>query len=216
MAARPIKSRAGFCLPKREGRSGHRAANHYLQYIKQPAPPLFRLLQLPSTPPSIQHQRLTRPSPSISAHPPILFSITKFQIHQNDWRQIRRKGQRLQERAIVSRIPPCLPVDVRTRLFSISIHQHRSSKAFFNRIPVPLLTPHSRSSKAGLAFPVGRVHRLLRKGNYAQRVGAGRFLLHFKTRFSNSNALPRCSRLPRGRPRIPRGRNSRVGWQCCP
>jgi len=31
----------------------------------------------------------------------------------------------------------------------------------------------SRSSKAGLAFPVGRVHRLLRKGNYAQRVGAG-------------------------------------------
>ena len=33
---------------------------------------------------------------------------------------------------------------------------------------------HSRSSKAGLAFPVGRVHRLLRKGNYAQRVGAGK------------------------------------------
>ncbi|TEY85274.1 hypothetical protein BOTCAL_0014g00030 [Botryotinia calthae] len=28
----------------------------------------------------------------------------------------------------------------------------------------------SRSSKAGLAFPVGRVHRLLRKGNYAQRL----------------------------------------------
>jgi hypothetical protein len=36
------------------------------------------------------------------------------------------------------------------------------------------LTHHTRrSSKAGLAFPVGRVHRLLRKGNYAQRVGAG-------------------------------------------
>lgn len=34
----------------------------------------------------------------------------------------------------------------------------------------------SRSSKAGLAFPVGRVHRLLRKGNYAQRVGAGKLL----------------------------------------
>ena len=31
----------------------------------------------------------------------------------------------------------------------------------------------SRSSKAGLQFPVGRVHRLLRKGNYARRVGAG-------------------------------------------
>ncbi|KAJ1332873.1 hypothetical protein BSLG_008500 [Batrachochytrium salamandrivorans] len=28
----------------------------------------------------------------------------------------------------------------------------------------------SRSARAGLQFPVGRVHRLLRKGNYAQRV----------------------------------------------
>jgi len=31
----------------------------------------------------------------------------------------------------------------------------------------------SRSTKAGLQFPVGRIHRLLKKGNYAQRVGAG-------------------------------------------
>ena len=31
----------------------------------------------------------------------------------------------------------------------------------------------SRSAKAGLQVPVGRVHRLLKKGNYAQRVGAG-------------------------------------------
>jgi len=31
----------------------------------------------------------------------------------------------------------------------------------------------SRSNRAGLQFPVGRVHRLLRKGNYAKRVGAG-------------------------------------------
>ena len=31
----------------------------------------------------------------------------------------------------------------------------------------------TRSSRAGLQFPVGRVHRFLRKGNYAQRVGAG-------------------------------------------
>ncbi|SCU95724.1 LANO_0E11166g1_1 [Lachancea nothofagi CBS 11611] len=31
----------------------------------------------------------------------------------------------------------------------------------------------SRSAKAGLTFPVGRVHRLLRRGNYAQRVGSG-------------------------------------------
>merc|ERR1712145_11838 len=30
-----------------------------------------------------------------------------------------------------------------------------------------------RSSRAGLQFPVGRIHRLLRKGNYAERVGAG-------------------------------------------
>jgi len=31
----------------------------------------------------------------------------------------------------------------------------------------------SRSSRAGLQFPVGRLHRHLRKGNYAARVGAG-------------------------------------------
>ncbi|XP_043976644.1 late histone H2A.2.2-like [Gambusia affinis] len=31
----------------------------------------------------------------------------------------------------------------------------------------------SRSSRAGLIFPVGRVHRLLRNGNYAARVGIG-------------------------------------------
>ncbi|CAI9542116.1 unnamed protein product, partial [Staurois parvus] len=30
-----------------------------------------------------------------------------------------------------------------------------------------------RGPRAGLQFPVGRVHRLLRKGNYAERVGAG-------------------------------------------
>jgi len=31
----------------------------------------------------------------------------------------------------------------------------------------------SRSSKAGLQFPVGRVARYLRKGGYASRIGAG-------------------------------------------
>ena len=31
----------------------------------------------------------------------------------------------------------------------------------------------SRSSRAGLQFPVGRVHRILRKGNYAPRIGSG-------------------------------------------
>ncbi len=33
--------------------------------------------------------------------------------------------------------------------------------------------PKSRSSRAGLQFPVGRIHRLLRNGNYSERVGAG-------------------------------------------
>jgi len=37
----------------------------------------------------------------------------------------------------------------------------------------PAKSQQSRSAKAGLQFPVGRVHRLLKKGNYAQRVGAG-------------------------------------------
>ena len=31
----------------------------------------------------------------------------------------------------------------------------------------------SRSSKAGLSFPVGRLHRHLREGRYADRIGAG-------------------------------------------
>ena len=31
----------------------------------------------------------------------------------------------------------------------------------------------TRSARAGLQFPVGRVHRLLKRGNYANRVGAG-------------------------------------------
>jgi len=31
----------------------------------------------------------------------------------------------------------------------------------------------SRSSRAGLQFPVGRIHRHLREGRYAARVGAG-------------------------------------------
>ncbi|CEF66733.1 Histone H2A domain and Histone core domain and Histone-fold domain-containing protein [Strongyloides ratti] len=31
----------------------------------------------------------------------------------------------------------------------------------------------SRSSRAGLQFPVSRLHRMLRRGNYAERVGAG-------------------------------------------
>jgi len=37
----------------------------------------------------------------------------------------------------------------------------------------PSKSQQSRSVKAGLQFPVGRIHRLLKRGNYAQRVGAG-------------------------------------------
>ncbi|XP_050358981.1 histone H2A, sperm-like [Nymphalis io] len=31
----------------------------------------------------------------------------------------------------------------------------------------------SRSSRAGLHFPVGRIHKILKKGNYAPRIGGG-------------------------------------------
>ncbi|XP_039551147.1 histone H2A, sperm [Pimephales promelas] len=34
-------------------------------------------------------------------------------------------------------------------------------------------TSMTRSSRAGLQFPVGRIERLLRKGNYASRIGSG-------------------------------------------
>ncbi|KAJ3435444.1 histone h2a [Anaeramoeba flamelloides] len=37
----------------------------------------------------------------------------------------------------------------------------------------PKAKPVSRSFKAGLQFPVGRIHRHLREGKYANRVGAG-------------------------------------------
>ena len=33
--------------------------------------------------------------------------------------------------------------------------------------------PKSRSSRAGITFPVGRVQRLLRKGHYSERLGGG-------------------------------------------
>ncbi|XP_054901520.1 late histone H2A.2.2-like [Poeciliopsis prolifica] len=44
----------------------------------------------------------------------------------------------------------------------------RGKKAAFN----PKSTV-SRSSRAGLTFPVGRIQRLLRNGNYAARIGVG-------------------------------------------
>ena len=63
----------------------------------------------------------------------------------------------------------------------------------------------SRSAKAGLQFPVGRVHRLLKKGNYAQRVGAGAPGMSFA-----SALLLDCVDAPLPRPMI----RSKVGRPC--
>lgn len=38
---------------------------------------------------------------------------------------------------------------------------------------VDLKAAQTRSARAGIVFPVGRVHRFLRQGNYAQRIGSG-------------------------------------------
>jgi histone H2A len=35
----------------------------------------------------------------------------------------------------------------------------------------------SRSSRAGLQMPVGRIDRLLKKGRYAKRVGKGEWIV---------------------------------------
>lgn len=39
--------------------------------------------------------------------------------------------------------------------------------------PKPKSSGVSKSSRAGVTFPVGRIQRLLRNGNYAERIGAG-------------------------------------------
>ncbi|XP_076018098.1 histone H2A-like [Genypterus blacodes] len=41
------------------------------------------------------------------------------------------------------------------------------------KVVSPKKTSVSRSTKAGLSFPVGRIHRLLKKGHYGDRVGTG-------------------------------------------
>ena len=71
----------------------------------------------------------------------------------------------------------------------------------------------SRSAKAGLQFPVGRVHRLLKKGNYAQRVGAGAPGLWLAFSFIWPAYLS-CHSLPRCRSRVPCRRNSGACWEC--
>ncbi|XP_077340662.1 histone H2A-like [Lithobates pipiens] len=41
------------------------------------------------------------------------------------------------------------------------------------KVQKPAAGKSSRSAKAGLQFPVGRIHRFLKKGNYAERIGSG-------------------------------------------
>ncbi|KAM4795638.1 histone H2A, embryonic-like [Rhinophrynus dorsalis] len=41
------------------------------------------------------------------------------------------------------------------------------------KVQKPAAGKSSKSAKAGLQFPVGRIHRFLRKGNYAERIGSG-------------------------------------------
>ncbi|CAJ0963482.1 unnamed protein product [Ranitomeya imitator] len=41
------------------------------------------------------------------------------------------------------------------------------------KVQKPAAGKSSRSAKAGLQFPVARIHRFLRKGNYAERIGSG-------------------------------------------
>ncbi|XP_053313610.1 late histone H2A.L3-like [Spea bombifrons] len=41
------------------------------------------------------------------------------------------------------------------------------------KVEKPAASKSSKSAKAGLQFPVGRIHRFLRKGNYAERIGSG-------------------------------------------
>ena len=59
----------------------------------------------------------------------------------------------------------------------------------------------SRSSKAGLQFPVGRIARYLKKGKFATRIGAGApvylvrvcwFVVHCVTEKSQLPRWPNC------------------------
>ena len=62
----------------------------------------------------------------------------------------------------------------------------------------------SRSTKAGLQFPVGRIHRVLKKGNLAKRIGAGAPGTLVITSFPLICNLNASFSVPRCRPRIPR------------
>ena len=56
----------------------------------------------------------------------------------------------------------------------------------------------SRSSKAGLQFPVGRIARYLKKGKYATRIGAGApvYLVSLLTELYRSHTDCSCHLLP--------------------
>ena len=46
------------------------------------------------------------------------------------------------------------------------------SNGFSGKVNIKGTKSGSRSSRVGLQFPVGRIHSLLRKGNYAERASA--------------------------------------------
>merc|ERR1711915_945887 len=48
-----------------------------------------------------------------------------------------------------------------------------STRESYNMVCKARSKPVSKSKRAGLQFPVGRVHRRLKKGNYSKRVGSG-------------------------------------------
>lgn len=69
--------------------------------------------------------------------------------------------------------PPTTPPN-RSRTAPLTMTGGKSGgKASGSRSSAQSCVSPAASSQAGLAFPVRRVHRLLRKGNYAQRVVAG-------------------------------------------
>ena len=67
--------------------------------------------------------------------------------------------------------------------------KERKKKCLVDKhFPLPIMSGRSkggkaksktRSPRAGLQFPVGRVHRLLRNGNYSERVFVSEFLFAF-------------------------------------
>ena len=79
----------------------------------------------------------------------------------------------------------CEPRDKYCVTIQFRLQQNRSislcllARAYLNKMhgrgkgKAPGTKSKSRSSRAGLQYPVGRIHRFIRKGNYAERVVAG-------------------------------------------